>query len=67
MPIMLENLLYLILSSSSTNTRFAIRCKLWYLFSNAMLNTGYTFIASGSSNLSALHQIIRSTLNGAMY
>ena len=40
---------------------------MWYLFSNATLSMGFTFIAGGSSNLAVLHQIICSTLNDPMY
>ena len=51
----------------STYIGFGKRRWLWYLFSNATLNTGCTFIPCGSSSLAALHPTICNTLNGPTY
>ena len=39
----------------------------WYLFNNAKLRMGCTFIANGNCSLAALCPIICSTLNGPTY
>ena len=67
MPMMLEYLFYFVLCIASTNIRFGKRHWLWYLFSNATLNMGCTFIPGGNSNLAALRPTICNTLNGPMY
>ena len=52
---------------SSTNIGFSRGHCPWYIFSNATLNMGFTFITSGSSNLAALYPIICSSSNSTTY